>query len=285
MLQFSIIVELYAPFCYNEFKVKEGINMKKSYFTFAVLALLVCIGCAKDPRQDVIGHWVSADQRDSISFDDRDTVVVNEKYIGDYSIYDEGKMAINVDTATFDDVYDISMSASYVVKDGILQITDNENYEVYLFYSENQISKLKNEEYQLIYRGEPSVDYMALPISYPEDDWDLHLDGTDLEGVADRDMLIRESVIAFEIAEEEIMPLYFNSMIDGENLFTYSCKCASWIWDKVGYEVEVKCSIKPEMNCTYVIDPNSRTIYVLDENGVVSVWSGTLKGNSILEYI
>ena len=284
-MQFCIIVELCTPFCYNEFKVKEGVKMKKSYFTFAVLTLLICIGCAKDPRQDVIGHWVSADLQDSISFDDRNTVVVNEKYIGDYSIYDEGKMAINVDTATFDDVYDISMSASYVVKDGILQITDNENYEVYLFYSENQISKLKNEEYQLIYRGEPSVDYMALPISYPEDDWDLHLDGTDLAGAADRDMLIRESVIALSIAEEEIMPLYFNGMIDGENSFTYSCKCASWLCDKVCYEIEVKCSAKPEMNCTYVIDPNSRTIYVLDENGFVSVWSGTLKGNSILEYI
>lgn len=259
--------------------------MKKLYFVFAVLLLLTCIGCAKDPRQEVIGYWVSADQRDSISFDDRTTVVVNEKYIGDYSIFDEGKMAINVDTATFDDVYDISMSASYNVQDGILQITDNENLEIYLFYSENQVSKLKNEEYQLIYRGEPSVDYMALPISYPEYDWDLHLDGTDLEGVADRDMLIRESAIALAIAEEEIIPLYFNSMIDGENSFTYSCKCASWLWDKVCYEVEVKCSIKPEMNCTYVIDPNSRVIYVLDESGFVSVWSGTLKGNSILEYI
>ena len=111
------------------------------------------------------------------------------------------------------------------------------------------------------------------------------MDGTDLEGVADRDMLIRESAIALAIAEEEIIPLYFNSMIDGENSFTYSCKCASWLWDKVCYEVEVKCSIKPEMNCTYVIDPNSRVIYVLDESGFVSVWSGTLKGNSILEYI
>ena len=259
--------------------------MKKIYLAFIFALICTCIGCKKDPRQEVIGHWVSANQEDSISFDDRNTIVVNEKYIGDYSIFDKGKMAINVDTATFDDVYDISMSASYEVKDGILQITDNEKFEVYLFYSENQVSKLKNEEYQLIYRGEPSVDYIALPISDPEDDWKLHLDGTDLEGVADRDMLIRESAAALEIAEEEIMPLYYNSIIDGENSFTCNCKCASWVWDKVCYEIEVKCSTKPEMNCTYVIHPNSRIIYIYNINGFLNIWSGMLPGDSILKYI
>ena len=259
--------------------------MKKGYLVLALFVLISCVGCSKDPRKEVLGHWVSADQQDSISFDDRNTVVVNEKYIGDYSIFDEGKMAINVDTATFDDVYDISMSASYEIKDGILQITDNDDNDVYLFYSEEQVGKLKNEEYQLIYRGEPSVDYMALPISYPEDGWNLHLEGTDLEGEADRDMLIKESALAIEIAKEEILPLYLNSMIDGENAFTYSCRCASWVWDNVCYEIEVHCKYKPGMDCTYVIDPDSKIIYTMDEDGIVSIWSGTLEGNSILEYI
>ena len=258
--------------------------MKKITIILCVLLIGCFSSCAKQSSKEIIGYWTSADNNDSISFDNLNAVVINEKYIGRYSIIDNNKIAINVDTALLDDVYDVSMSALFNIKEGILQITDTENYQTYIFYNEDQQKKLKNEEYQLIYRGTSPVEYMAYPISYA-DEWELHLDGTSLEGKVTQDTLTENASEALKIAKREILPLYQNSRIDGKKLFTCSCTNASLVWYAICYEILIECEDNSSQNFCYLIDPSSKMIYIYDEEGFVSIWSGMIQGNSILEYI
>lgn len=260
--------------------------MKRMWLVGWTIVLLCCMGCSRESKSKLQGHWVSCDPylQSSITFTDENTVVIDGKYIGSYAVFDEDKIAINVDTSMFDDFYDIAMSAEYGVQHGILQLRDLETGKILNYYKEEYVEKLENEKYQLLYRGTPSVEYLAYPLSYfPE--WDLHIQGTELDGITDRNTILKEYKQAIEIAEEEILMLYINSMINGKDIFSIECKCACLLWDTVCYKVVIRCSQKPEVSYEYLIDVHEKYIYKANEEGIYSLWDGMIEGNSILQPI
>ncbi|MBR6789591.1 MAG: hypothetical protein IKM31_01840 [Oscillospiraceae bacterium] len=266
--------------------------MRKLCFAFCLVFLLCCScshGTAKeDSKSKIIGYWTSSDMQASVSFDDRNTIVVNDKYIGEYSIFDEGKVAINVDTDTFDDYYDVSMSATYEIEGGILHLYDVENHELYTFYSKDYLPNVINEKYQIKFNESETEYHHLYPFSYA-DEWEVNLEGTDMEGLIDRETLVKELEEAVELAEKEIISLYVDSMIAGDNAFSYSCSRASFTWDGdatiVCYEVNVHNKLKSENDNCYWIDPNGENIYVDHPEGGTTLWDGTIEGNSIMKRI
>lgn len=249
-----------------------------------LLLITICIlltGCGKE---EIIGNWVSSDKTSSISFDEQGTVVINGKYIGNYSVYDEGKIAINVDTAIFDEVYDIAMSAEYKIKDDILYIIDLEEMRTHRYYSDKKVKALMNEKYQKIYAENSTEQYMGYTISYPND-WELNLEGTDLEGIITSKELEDSSEKARQLVEDEIISLYRASVIDEEFVFVCACDSAVYVWDSVCYEISVGCIDMIGNVCTYVVNPENGDIFVYDDEGLLMRWNGTIQGSSILEYI
>ena len=258
--------------------------MRYRVLVFCLLIIFMLSGCGKDARSQLLGYWVSSNQNDSISFDEQSKVVINGKYIGEYSVYDEEKIAIHVDTPLLDDVYDISMSASFCVKGNILQIKDNQTNEIYNFYREKHLEKLKNEEYQLLYKGTSCEGYMTYPFSYP-DKWDFNLEDTFLEGKIDKKGLEKGSQSALKIANEEIVPLYANSTVLGKTAFVYTCECACILWDEICYEIRLDFQESTIEDSMFLINPQNRYIYTPDDEGIWYLWDGMIKGDSILQYI
>ena len=258
----------------------RGRSMKKIILLFVIMSILFS-GCGKE---EIIGNWVSSDKLSSVSFDEKGTIVINGKYIGNYSVYDDGKMAINVDTDTFDEVYDITMSAEYKIKDDILYIIDSEEQKTYRYYSDKKVKLLINEKYQKIYDEKESEQYMPYTISYP-DEWELNLDGTELEGIVSSQELQDGSEKARAMVEDEIIILYKSSVINDEFIFVCACDSAVYVWDSVCYEISVGCVDMIGDVCTYVVNPENGDIFVYDEDGFLVRWNGTIKGSSILKYI
>lgn len=244
---------------------------------------VVSIACEKNLKDSIEGYWVSSDMTASVAFDENNTIVVDGKYIGEYAIYDENKMAINVDTATFDDVYDIALSAEFKVSDGILYINDLEG-RTYRYYSEEKVKTLINEKYKTIYNNSIVEQYMPEILSYP-DEWELYLEGTQLEGVITKDEVKKNSVEAIEFAEKEILKLYESSILDDEFVFCCTCDSVMYIWDTICYEITVRCEEVIGKVCTYAVDPVGGKIYKEDAEGFFLIWDGTIAGNSILKEI
>lgn len=112
-------------------------------FAFVVLCF---VGC--DSETGLEGYWVSGDEKYSVSFDGKGTIVVDDKYIGEYIVFDENKIAINVDTTAFDKYLDLSMSATYNIIDETLIITDKDKDEEFVFYTKEKVDEIINRAYQ-----------------------------------------------------------------------------------------------------------------------------------------
>lgn len=265
----------------------RGVKVVKRIWILCVL-IFVAINfssCEKESKEKIINYWVSSDLKSTLAFDENGNVVIDDKYMGNYSIYAEDKIAINVDTEMFDDVYDVDLTAKFDIDDDILCITDMDDGSVYLYYLEEKAEKLINKEYWTRSVRYSVEQYMAIPIAYAEKEWELHLEGTELEGVTTEEKLKKDSITVKEIVEEQILMLYQESIINGRNVIEYSCERAVYIWDTVYYEIIIKNSESEEIMDIYAVNAENGDIYVEDEEGFYVIWEGTLKGNSILKEI
>lgn len=257
--------------------------MKKlvSLFIFAIM-LFTLSACSSSPEKQIIGYWTSGDQKASVSFDKKGTVVVDDKYMGEYTVFDTNKLVIKVDTPALDDVYDLNMSAEFTVEDGLLVIKDLETFSTYRFFSDDRLDSVINKKYQEEYRNNFNS-YMPPILSYP-DDWELHLDGTNLEGKATSEELKNDSKKALQLAEKEIISLYENSILKDEFVFSGYVESAVYI-DSVFYEIGIYCEDTIGKVSTFYINPHTHEIYTLDTIDFVITWDGTICSGSLLKEI
>lgn len=265
--------------------MKEVIKLSAAFVCVSICIMLV--GCGS--KEDIMGYWVSCDNRYSVTFSEENAVTVDGKYIGEYQIYHEGKVAINVDTATFDDVYDLVMSAEYEVSDGRLTLTDLDSGQTWFFYSENKIPTSKNIDYSNRYKKysgtkKENVEYDYL--GYWDDnnnlvkdfDWELEETNMTLDvGRKESDSIFKKEILSlYQEAYPELKFITDNSGLisfDGiiYNVLVLSCEGQDTIsvWDR------------------YAVNPLDGSIYIYDcVEDSYDLWDGTIiEGESLLQEI
>ena len=258
--------------------------MKKlvSLFIFAIM-LFTLSACSSSPEKQIIGYWTSGDQKASVSFDKKGTVVVDDKYMGEYTVFDTNKLVIKVDTPALDDVYDLNMSAEFTVEDGLLVIKDLESPSTFRFYSKKRLTSITNQHYNAIFSVD-SQKYTPLIISYP-DDWELNLEDINLEEKITSDELKTNSTKALQLVQKEIIPLYKNSVSKDEFTFFGYIESAAYI-DDVFYEIGIYCEETYGRVKTVLVNPNTQSILSYDRfENLATTWDGTIRGDSLMKEI
>lgn len=259
--------------------------LKRMKFLAPCLIMSVLLyGCGSEEVME--GHWISGDGKYSVSFDGDSTVVVDGKYIGEYEIYSEGKMAINVDTDTFDEVLDITMSAEFVLDDDILTINDLESGQSYVYYRQEKANLYINDDYaqkSVTYSGlREFIDYDSLGCF--DDDGNLV---KDFEWETDElDKTIKEMrKNAEKIFNEEVLPLYEQRNPDGKyHIFS---DCLLGVNGAMMNEIELRCEGAGTLSIVdrFVIEPKDGLIYIQDlVEGTYEMWDGTvIDGKSLFD--
>lgn len=264
------------------------LQMKKCHLLIVSLILLIVFLSSCGAKESGIeGYWISGDGKYSVSFDDEKTVVVDGKYIGEYKIYKQGNIAINVDTATFDEVLDIVMSAEYSINDGILTIKNLDTSETYTFYTEEKAAQYINSDYVekfSEYTGNKK-DLLYQSIGYYDEKGDL---------IKEYDWYLENSDITLEemrsnaekTFNEEILSLYKRKspdakyVVDSSNLIVIDNVIMNV------YELRREGLDTLSLVNRYAIRGKDGTIYIHNVvQDTYELWNGTiLDGKSLFMY-
>ncbi|MDD6194158.1 MAG: hypothetical protein PUB19_04565 [Lachnospiraceae bacterium] len=254
-----------------------------------LLSLMISIGftlsgCGN--KNSIDGLWVSGDGVYSVSFDRDNTIVVDGKYIGEYNIYDKGKMAINVDTETFDDVLDITMSAGYTIDDGILTITDLERGQSYIFYTQKKLEELNNKTYNTLYKEFDGIRDFSSYESLGHFDKDGKIiKEFNWESEESNDTIANFQITAKNLFMEEVFPLYKNANPNAK----YHVYPDSLIGSNgaILNEIELRCEGPDTISIIdrFAIEPKDKLIYVWNAaDDSFKLWDGTIiSGKSLFD--
>ena len=253
-------------------------RMKKVFAVFLVLGVLLC-GCQKE-EEDIKQYWVSVDSKYSLSFDEDNTVVIDGKYIGNYKIYSESKMAINLETDMFDEVLDLVMSAEYTINDGTLTITDLESGEVFEYYTP--------EKAELLYKDIPSNaikgfrQYEFLGYFEDQDFW------VEYDWSPDVEILKKMRNDAETIFAEKVIPFYEKTNPDVK--FCLFSENVIGVNDRILNSIELYSDGMDTIHRmdSFAIDPEEKLIYIYDMfEDVYKLWRDgqVIVGKSLLKKI
>lgn len=261
---------------------------------FEKCLLLVCIalflalffsGC--NVQQKIEGYWISGDEKYSVSFDGENTIVVDDKYIGEYEVFDENKIAINVDTPTFDEYLDLSISATFTVSDDNLVIVDEDKGVEYVFYTKDKAEKIINRAYKEKADSFNGIQEFSSPedLGYFDDkgnlirtyDWIIDESDTELYDYVGqvREYFSKEVLSFYQTKSPEgKYHVFDNGLFGVEGTLFY------------GLELRREGAESISIVNRYIIEPKAGLIYVQEDVNADSykLWDGTVVyGKSLLD--
>ncbi len=264
-------------------------KLKKCTILIAVFLFVVLCFSGCSSKSEIEGYWVSGDEKYSVSFDGDGTIVVDDKYIGEYNIFDDNKIAINVDTPTFDEYLDLSMSATYMIENDMLSITDKEKGLEFRFYTKEKVETIINREYK-----EKSTNYIGIKsFSSPK-----HLGYFDDNGnlIRSFDWIIDESdETLYENVEkvrdlfcEEVLAFYQTKSPDGKYQVLDNGLFGVGTEGTLLYGIELRREGNETISLVnrYAIEPVEGLIYVQEDvvEDSYELWDGTVAyGKSLLD--